>query len=290
VRDVEFKEPYLRTWRYAKDHSRDLGMLIVANILFIFAMQAVSMVAIFTFYGILGIILPIVVIGGIAMMGLGTVGTALGIILMALSMMLTLALFMAFLVLIWGISFGWQVLLSESVLDISDGRRADLSLIISEVKDRWKELFRKGLGIGIRYLLAVMAVILVPTMPILVLTAVLIFSSYSAEALELTLILALVISVYSLFLTVGIILITPAMAFVMDRSAIRVARGQTPKRGFSGAIRDLKRRRELLGHFYIGYLASALLGLIFPLSIIIQFALPVASKTFLIVNDPAIPQ
>jgi hypothetical protein len=276
--------PYLRTWRFAKDHLKDLGLITVGNIVFTMALQMVALFMILGVYAIMIIGTILLVAGMMAAILVSPILVIFLMIIMAMVMLIITVLINVIQLLIMGASYGWNIYLTEKISDTVMGRSFSIGEVIPELRSRWKELFCKGLVLGLIFIVFLFLFIGILDLFFVIMMIPAIIGIIEGSPAIIIISFTFVFLAYVLIFVV-ILALSPILNFVFERTVIRIARGENTWKGFKGGLKDINRKGSFK-YYYVGMLAISLAILLMPpLSTLISWVLPIASKTFLLVND-----
>jgi hypothetical protein len=84
----------------------------------------------------------------------------------------------------------------------------------------------------------------------------------------------------------AMVLISPAVQFVIDNGSLKIAQGMGPWRGLFSSMRDISHRRRTFVSYYFTMVLVIIASVVFfPLATFIQWVIPVLTRAFLVAND-----
>lgn len=292
-----FFAPYYRVFQYSRDNLNSLGHLSLFRLI-VFALLFITTIILCILYYIFRIFAAfffyfILIISILFVSVSPTVGLVVLIILMIILVVvyfLILSIFILMIVALGSVSMGSEIYTARKILDIRMGEKLKIGYILEGLKSDWKLYLMKGLRLYLLILFISIFFALLLVLAILLLVGIVLGIIYLIGEIEIIgatifFIYPIIFLLYIVFYLFALV-VSPIIQYVVDWTAIFMAEGKGALESLREAVSLLFRKKKLAFKYWLGYIVITLISsMIYPLSMIMSFILPIASKLFLLINE-----
>jgi hypothetical protein len=199
--------------------------------------------------------------------------------IIALLVLISIVLTIGFILFVTSISMSWNVFLARMIERVGEKGSISFSGAFSELWREKRSYLSRGLGMSCFLIVVILPITLV----LFAIPYSLIYLAAYSVGLQDIILFPLVIQLVSYIISLPI---TPITSFIAENGSVHVARGKSGWGGMFASISDIFRRPRFFGTYYLGLLVLSIAMLVlFPIAMIAGAFIPIATKTFLIVND-----